>query len=111
MCNVSNQQMVDMIYLSFIIFFTIKDMFKKSLCGKYLYPAGKELQLENSSWMLVKQSFLKFFKLVLLLLLVLSACVLPACKYVYTWCPWRSEEGFGSPDTTTVVGCESPCGC
>lgn len=49
MCNVSNRQMADMIYLSYIMYFPIKEMIKKGIYDKYLYLEGKELQLENSS--------------------------------------------------------------
>lgn len=32
--------------------------------------------------------------------------VLPACKSVHTWCLWKSEEGFQSPDSGAVVASE-----
>lgn len=31
--------------------------------------------------------------------------------HVWTWCPWRPEEDFGSPRTGVMVGCKPPHGC
>lgn len=37
----------------------MKEVIKQGIYGKYLYAEGKEFQLENTSWILAKQSFLK----------------------------------------------------
>lgn len=40
--------------------------------------------------------------------------VLPACDcvcHVHAWCPWRPEEGAGSPGTGVTGICEPSCGC
>ena len=38
------------------------------------------------------------------------------CLHVCLWttcmqCPWRPEQGVGSPGTEVTNGCEPPCGC
>lgn len=40
--------------------------------------------------------------------------VLPTGMFVYhmhAWCSCKSEEGFRSPGSKVIDGCEPPCGC
>ena len=42
----------------------------------------------------------------------MSVCL--ACVYVHyvqVWCPWRPEEGIGSPDAEVKDCCELLCWC
>lgn len=65
---------------------------------------------------LFKKDLLVFLYMDCFAYMLCITCVLGAQrgqKFVYhmrTWCPERSEESVGTPDTDITGGCESPCG-
>lgn len=63
---------------------------------------GYEVSMQLSKWLLM---------ISILFMFVLYVSVLSVWHITYVPCPWRSEEGTGSPQTGVLYGCSLPCGC